>query len=46
MGRLRKRQGNLEEARKYLTDDLEIFEQLGSLIEPDKERKELAESPG
>jgi len=45
MGRLHKEQGNLEEARKYLADALEIFERLGTLIEPDKVRKELAELP-
>ena len=46
MGRIRKHQGNLENAPKYLTDALEIFERLGSLIEPDRLRKELAELPG
>jgi len=30
-------------ARLYITDPLEIFERLGTLIEPDKVRKELAE---
>jgi hypothetical protein len=33
----------MEEARKYLSEALEIFERLGSLIEPDKVKKELAE---
>jgi len=34
-------------ARRYLTQQaLEIFERLGTLIEPDKVRKELAELPG
>jgi hypothetical protein len=33
------------EARRYLTDALEIFERLGTLLEPDKVRKELAELP-
>jgi class 3 adenylate cyclase/tetratricopeptide (TPR) repeat protein len=42
-GRLHRQQGNLHEARKYLTDALEIFERVGILIEPDKVRKELAE---
>ena len=46
MGRLHKHQGKLEEAREYLTQALEIFERLGTLIEPDKLRKELAELPG
>jgi tetratricopeptide (TPR) repeat protein len=42
MGRHHKRQGNKVEARKYLTDALKIFERLGTLIEPDKVREELA----
>ena len=46
MGCLHKRQGNLEEARKDLTDGQEIFERLGSMTEPDKVRKEFAELPG
>ena len=46
MSRLHKHQGSQENAPKYLTDALEIFERLGSLIEPDRLRKELAESPG
>ena len=29
------------QAREYLTKALEIFERLGTLIEPDKVRKEL-----
>jgi tetratricopeptide (TPR) repeat protein len=45
MGRYHIQQRNMEEARKYLTDALEIFERLGTLIEPDKVRKELAELP-
>jgi class 3 adenylate cyclase/tetratricopeptide (TPR) repeat protein len=45
MGRFHKQHGKTEEARKYLTDALEIFERLGTLIEPDKVRKELAELP-
>jgi len=40
MGRLRKLQGEDAEARRYLTDALEIFERLGTLLEPDKVRKE------
>ena len=43
MGRLHKQQGNKEEARENLTKALEIFERLGTLIEPDKVREELAE---
>ena len=38
-------QGKVEEARKYLTDALQIFERLGTLLEPDKVRKELADLP-
>jgi tetratricopeptide (TPR) repeat protein len=45
MGRLHKQQGEVEQARKFLTDALEIFERLGTLIEPDRVRKELAELP-
>jgi len=43
MGRLHKQKEDTEEARKYLTKALEIFERLGTLIEPDKVREELAE---
>ena len=43
MGRYHKQQGNMEQAREYLTKALEIFERLGTLIEPDKVRKELAD---
>jgi tetratricopeptide (TPR) repeat protein len=43
MGRLHKLRGEYAEARRYLTDALEIFERLGTLIEPDKVRRELAE---
>jgi tetratricopeptide (TPR) repeat protein len=42
-GRLHKKQGQVAQAREYLTKALEIFERLGTLIEPDKVRKELAE---
>ena len=45
MGRYHKKQGNTEQARDYLTKALEIFERLGTLIEPDKVREELAELP-
>jgi tetratricopeptide (TPR) repeat protein len=41
-GRFHKQQGNIMQARDYLTKALEIFERLGTLIEPDKVRKELA----
>jgi len=41
-GRLHKHQGEIAQAREYLTKALEIFERLGTLIEPDKVREELA----
>ena len=44
-GRFHKQQGNTGQAREYLEKALEIFERLGTLIEPDKVRKELAELP-
>jgi predicted amidophosphoribosyltransferase len=40
---LHKQQGNTEQARECLTKALEIFERLGTLIEPDKVREELAD---
>ena len=40
-GRFYKIQGNLARAQGYLTKVLEIFERLGTLIEPDKIEKEL-----
>jgi len=40
-GRLLKEQGSMVQAREYLTKALEIFERLGTLIEPDKVREEL-----
>jgi class 3 adenylate cyclase/tetratricopeptide (TPR) repeat protein len=45
LGRLHKQEGNIAKARDYLTNALEIFERLGTLIEPDKVRKELADLP-
>ena len=45
MGRFHKQQGDSEQAREYLIKALKIFERLGTLIEPDKVRKELAELP-
>jgi len=42
-GRLHKQQDKVGQAREYLTRGLEIFERLGTLIEPDKVREELAE---
>ena len=44
-GRFYKLQGNIDQAREYLEKALEIFERLGTLIEPDKVRKELADLP-
>ena len=44
-GRLHQRQGNMSQAREYLTRALEIFERLGTLGEPDKVRQTLAELP-
>ena len=41
-GRLHKQQGRTAEAREYFTRALELFERLGTLIEPDKVRSELA----
>jgi hypothetical protein len=43
--RFHNQQGRIAEARDYLTRALEIFERLGTLIEPDKVRAELAELP-
>jgi tetratricopeptide (TPR) repeat protein len=40
-GRLHKQTGQIAQARGYLTKALEIFERLGTLIEPDKVRGEL-----
>jgi flagellin-specific chaperone FliS len=44
-GRLHKHQGKIAKAREYLTKALEIFERLGTLIEPDKVKEELAGLP-
>jgi class 3 adenylate cyclase/tetratricopeptide (TPR) repeat protein len=44
-GRLHKQQGDVARAREYLSKALEIFERLGTLVEPDKLREELAELP-
>jgi len=35
----------MKQARPYLTKALEIFEKLGTLIQPDKVRKQLVELP-
>jgi len=42
-GRLYQQQGNIAQAREYLTRALEIFGRLGTLGEPDKVRWALAE---
>ncbi len=42
-GRLHKIQGKVEQAREYLTLALGIFERLGTLVEPGKVQRELAE---
>ncbi|MEE9421448.1 MAG: adenylate/guanylate cyclase domain-containing protein, partial [Desulfatiglandaceae bacterium] len=44
-GQLHTQQGNMTRAREYLTKALDIFERLGTLIEPDKVREKLAELP-
>jgi len=44
-GRFHKKNDNIVQARVYLTKALEIFERLGTLIEPDKVRKELTSLP-
>jgi tetratricopeptide (TPR) repeat protein len=44
-GRLHKQQGEIARAREFLTNALEIFERLGTLIEPEKVRGILAELP-
>ena len=43
MGRYYKQKGNTAQAKEYLTKALAIFERLGTLIEPEKVRNELAE---
>jgi class 3 adenylate cyclase/tetratricopeptide (TPR) repeat protein len=45
-GRLHKQQGNVVKAREDLTKALEIFQRLGTLMEPDKVRETLAQLPG
>ncbi len=45
-GRLHKQQGNSGKARAYLCKALELFERLGTLMEPDKVRRELADLSG
>ena len=45
-GRYYMKKGNIVQAREYLTKALELFEHLGTLVEPDKIRKEMADLPG
>jgi class 3 adenylate cyclase/tetratricopeptide (TPR) repeat protein len=40
-GRLQKRKGQIAHAREFLKKALQIFERLGTLIEPDRVREEL-----
>ena len=44
-GRFYKQQGDMAQAREYLTRALEVFERLGTLNEPEKVREELDELP-
>lgn len=44
-GRLHKKQDEIAPAREYLTKALEVFERLGTLLEPGKVRRELAGLP-
>jgi tetratricopeptide (TPR) repeat protein len=44
-GRFHEQQGRVAEARAYFARALEIFERLGTLVEPDKVRAELAALP-
>jgi tetratricopeptide (TPR) repeat protein len=44
-GRLLKQKHRIAEARSYLTKALDIFEQLGTLLEPDRVEEELDELP-
>jgi tetratricopeptide (TPR) repeat protein len=44
-GRVHKEQGQIAQARQYLTKALELFERLGTLIEVEKVKEELAGLP-
>ena len=44
-GKLHKQQNHIDQAREHLMKALEIFERLGTLIEPDRVREELAGLP-
>lgn len=43
LGRFHKKKGDVGKAKEYLTKALSLFEHLGTLIDPDKVKKELAE---
>jgi len=45
-GRYFKQKGDIAQAREHLTKALEIFERLGTLLEPDRVREALAQLPG
>jgi tetratricopeptide (TPR) repeat protein len=45
IGRLHKKQGQVLQAREWLSKAQEIFERLGTLIEPDRVREELKGLP-
>ena len=40
-GRLHKKEGDIPKAREYLTRAIDIFERLGTLVEPAKAREDL-----
>jgi predicted ATPase len=44
-GGLHQRQGQFQQAREHLTKALEIFERLGTLLEPDRVREALSQLP-
>jgi tetratricopeptide (TPR) repeat protein len=44
-GRLYKKKGDIAKAREYFTKALDIFNRLGTLIDPDKVKEELASLP-
>ena len=44
-GRLHRKQGRITQAREYLSKAVEIFERLGSMIEPNKAKKILESLP-
>ena len=45
VGRLSKKKGDTAQAREFLTKALKIFERLGTMLEPDKVKNELADLP-